>query len=51
MSSAKLYFDELLLEAKEGSSRSRRGRKDDDPSEDEGEIIEDGEVEDGEEVE
>ena len=51
VSSAKLYFDELLLEAKEGSSRSRRGRKDDDSSEDEGEIIEDGEVEDGEEVE
>lgn len=51
VSSAKLYFDELLLEAKEGPSRSRRGRKDDDSSEDEGEIIEDGEIEDGEEVE
>ena len=51
VSSAKLYFDELILEAKEGSSRSRRGRKDDDSSEDEGEIIEDGEIEDGEEVE
>ena len=51
VSSAKLYFDELVLEAKEGSSRSRRGRKDDDSSEDEGEIIEDGEIEDGEEVE
>ena len=51
VSSAKLYFDELVLEVKEGPSRSRRGRKDDDSSEDEGEIIEDGEIEDGEEVE
>ena len=55
VSSAKLYFDELVLDAKDRggakSSRARRGRKDDDSSEDEGEIVEDGEIEDGEEAE
>ena len=55
VSSAKLYFDELILDAKDGggakSSRARKGRKDDDSSEDEGEIVEDGEIEDGEEAE
>jgi len=51
VSSARIYFNELVTEAKEDMSKfsrrhSRRGSVKDDSSEDEGEIIEDGEIED-----
>jgi pre-mRNA-processing factor 40 len=51
VSSAQLYFDELVLRAKgtNGSGATRRSnlrRRDQDSSEDEGEIVEEGEVQD-----
>jgi pre-mRNA-processing factor 40 len=51
VSSARLYFDELVLRAKgtTGSGATRRSnlrRRDEDSSEDEGEIVEEGEVQD-----
>lgn len=51
VSSARIYFHELVTEAKEATANfsrrhSRRGSVKDDSSEDEGEIIEDGEIED-----
>jgi len=51
ISSAKLYFDELVMRAKETlGTASRRRPLHEDSSEDEGEIIEDGEIKDGEET-
>ena len=48
ISRAGLLFDELTAERTRGGSR--RGSMNDDSSEDEGEIIEDGEVVDNEEI-